>query len=216
MIRPAVVRLALSVAILLGSVLLGAGVLLADGTAAAPPQAETLILIRHGEKAPGGRGHIDCQGQNRALALPGVIGRDFGRPDAIFAPDPAQQVHEGGVWSDYRRPLETVEPAARTFGLTVQTPFGYKETKAMASRLGQADLAGKTVLVAWEHKALVDLARDLLAANGGDPAQVPPWPDEDFDSIYQIRIFHDATAMPHSTLIRGRQGLDGQPMTCPG
>jgi hypothetical protein len=50
--------------------------------------AETIVFVRHGEKPEGGLGQLSCQGLNRALALPSVIADSFGRPEAIFAPNP--------------------------------------------------------------------------------------------------------------------------------
>ena len=50
---------------------------------------ETIVLIRHGEKPDEGLGQLNCQGLNRALALPTVIAKTFGRPGAIFAPNPS-------------------------------------------------------------------------------------------------------------------------------
>jgi hypothetical protein len=48
--------------------------LLLDGTRAWSDDAvETIVLVRHGEKPDKGLGQLDCQGLNRALALPPVI-----------------------------------------------------------------------------------------------------------------------------------------------
>jgi hypothetical protein len=52
---------------------------------------ETIVVVRHGEKPSAGLGQLDCQGLNRALALPAVIAETFGRPSAVFAPNPADQ-----------------------------------------------------------------------------------------------------------------------------
>src|ERR1019366_8877077 len=72
--------------------------LLLDGTPAWSNDAvETIVLVRHGEKPDKGLGQLDCQGLNRALALPPVIAKTFGRPSAIFAPDPSQQKEDEGV-----------------------------------------------------------------------------------------------------------------------
>ena len=35
--------------------------------------AETIVFVRHGEKPEAGLGQLNCQGLNRALALPSVI-----------------------------------------------------------------------------------------------------------------------------------------------
>ena len=50
---------------------------------------ETIVFIRHGEKPEGGFGQLNFQGQNLALALAPIIAKSFGRPDAIFAPNPS-------------------------------------------------------------------------------------------------------------------------------
>ena len=71
--------------IVLGLVLVASPVISAE-----LPVTETIVLVRHGEKPAEGLGQLNCQGLNRALALPVVIGKLFGRLDAIFAPDPAQ------------------------------------------------------------------------------------------------------------------------------
>jgi hypothetical protein len=92
--------------------------LLLTGAAAKSDNAvETVIFVRHGEKAKGGLGQLSCQGLNRALALPSVIAKTFGRPDAIFAPDPNKQIANEPF--DYVRALATIEPTAIFFGLPV-------------------------------------------------------------------------------------------------
>jgi hypothetical protein len=61
---------------------------LLDGTRAWSDDAvETIVLVRHGEKPDKGLGQLDCQGLNRALALPPVIAKTFGRPSAVFIVD---------------------------------------------------------------------------------------------------------------------------------
>src|SRR5215831_5026678 len=92
--------------------------LLLTATAARSDNAvETVIFVRHGEKPHNGLGQLNCQGLNRALALPSVIAKTFGRPDVIFAPDPDEQIKDGGRWFDYVRPLATIEPTAISFVL---------------------------------------------------------------------------------------------------
>jgi hypothetical protein len=87
--------------------------LLLDRTRAWSDDAvETIVLVRHGEKPDKGLGQLDCHGLNRALALPPVIAKTFGRPSAVFAPDPSQQREDYGVSYDYVRPLATIEPTA--------------------------------------------------------------------------------------------------------
>ena len=52
---------------------------------------QTIVFIRHAEKPKGGFGQLTCQGLNRALALAPMIAQSFGKPDAIFAPNPSHR-----------------------------------------------------------------------------------------------------------------------------
>ena len=62
-----------------------------------PNATETIVLIRHGEKpTEEAHGQLDCEGLNRALALPAVLAR-YGHPRAIYAANPAAQTAEGNI-----------------------------------------------------------------------------------------------------------------------
>ncbi len=174
--------------------------------------AETIVFVRHGEKPAGGLGQLDCQGLNRALALPAVIQRDFGRPDAIFAPNPADAKIDSGKSYDYIRPLATIEPTAIALGMPVDTSIGVADWAALGRMLQTARYARALVVVAWEHSDIVKLARALVASHGGDPAIVPAWDYRDFDSIYVVKIGDGGKA----GFARRREGLDGQRLACPG
>ncbi len=174
--------------------------------------AETIVFVRHGEKPAGGLGQLDCQGLNRALALPAVIRRDFGRPDAIFAPDPADAKLDSGKSYDYIRPLATIEPTAIALGMPVDTSIGVADWAALGRVLQTAPYANALVVVAWEHSDIVKLARAIVAAHGGDPAVVPEWDYRDFDSMYVVKIGDDGKA----GFARRLEGLDGQRLACPG
>ena len=188
----------------------------ATASHAAPQQTtETIILVRHGEKPEGGMGQLSCRGLNRSLKLPAVIAKDFGKPDAIFAPDPAKEKMDDGVSYAYIRPLATVEPTAIRFGMPVDTHFGYDEIEKLQAALEQPQYDSATILVGWEHKQLYKLARNLLRDNGGDKAAVPKWRGDDFDSIY---VLHIQRSEGHSSARFERliEGLNGQPASCPG
>jgi hypothetical protein len=181
----------------------------------AEPLTETLVFIRHGEKPQAGLGQLSCKGLNRALALPAVIKAGFGKPDAIFAPDPSIRKEDGGASYDYIRPLATVEPTAIAFGLPVDTSFGYEDIAGLQAALGKPEYRKATVLIAWEHKQITALSRQILGANGGDADQVPKWKGNDFDSISVIRIVRDGDRTTAS-FERRKEMLDGQSDTCPG
>src|SRR5271169_4739386 len=175
---------------------------------------ETIVLVRHGEKPDTGLGQLDCQGLNRALALPQVIAKTFGRPSAVFAPDPSHQVQDYGVSYDYVRPLATIEPTAIFFGLPVNASFGVSNTDGLQAAVEQPIYRNALVLIAWEHVLIETIARKLLTTHGGDPSLVPKWHSDDFDSIYLVTITGVGNAAKAS-FAHKHEGLDGQPNTCP-
>jgi hypothetical protein len=188
---------------------------LALATLAGPAAAtETIVFLRHGEKPAAGLGQLDCQGLNRALALPAMIARAFGKPDVIYAPNPAIAKTDDGRAYDYVRPLMTIEPAAIAFGLPVHAHIGFANVAALDGEVAAPADHDALVVVAWEHR-LIDVAvRQLLADHGGDATQVPDWGDKDFDSIDVVRIDWSG-AKETATFTRSREGLDGQPQACP-
>ncbi|TKC89231.1 histidine phosphatase family protein [Trinickia terrae] len=196
-----------------------AGIALCVGMLAPPVRAaddnvETLIFVRHGEKPAQGYGQLDCQGLNRALALPAVIAAKFGKPDAIYAPDPSEQKKDSGHLYYYVRPLATIEPTAIQFGLPVQTPYGLSQIDKLQRTLVAPAYRGKLVVIAWEHKLIEELVRDMLTANGGNASDVPHWQSSDFDSIYIVKLDWQGGA-PRASFKREAQGLNGRPADCP-
>ena len=115
---------------------------------------ETIVFIRHGEKPQGGMGQINCQGLNRSLKLPDVLEKKFGKPNAIFASNPAKSKPDSGVIYDYIRPLATIEPTAVRFGLPVNVQYGFKEVEQITAALKDEKLRDATVFVSWEHHLL--------------------------------------------------------------
>ena len=193
-------------------VCLGLGCVSSAGAANTP--TETIVLIRHGEKPALGLGQLTCQGLNRALALPAVLERNFGKPDAVFAPNPAQAKEDQGRPYNYVRPLATIEPTAIAFGLPVDVSVGVTDLDGLRQKLENATYRNAVVIVAWEHVYLVKFARVLLGKQGGNPSLVPDWPPGDYDSMYVIKIHHGDGS--NATFEQRRENLDGQPMTCPG
>ncbi|MFP6557539.1 histidine phosphatase family protein [Paraburkholderia sp. B3] len=175
---------------------------------------ETLVFVRHGEKPAAGLGQLSCKGLNRALALPAVIAAKYGKPDAIYAPDPGEQKNDSGKPYYYVRPLATIEPTAIQFGLPVETPYGYSQIDKLGNALVDPKWRDRTVLVAWEHREIETLVRQIVVAHGGDAADVPKWKSADFDSIYVLRIDWSSAA-PRVRFTREREGLDGRSNDCP-
>ena len=188
-------------------------VLLVCAAALAPFVAgasERIVFIRHGEKPQKGLGQLDCRGLNRSLALPGFFAR-FGRPDAIFAPNPSAAKADAGAAYDYVRPLATIEPTAIALGLPVNVEIGFSDTDGLQKALEAPALSRALVFVAWEHRLIDVVARKLIAAHGGDAAAVPDWGSDDYDGVYVVTLSQGAPAK----FERLKQGLDGQPEACP-
>jgi hypothetical protein len=178
--------------------------------------SETIVMIRHGEKPAGGLGQLDCKGLNRALALPDVLLRRFGKPDFIYAPNPAAQVNDDGVSYSYVRPLVTIEPTAIRADLPVNTQIGYTQIRQLQNALTQSAYAGSLIFVAWEHGYLHDFAQQFLKAYGDDPSVIPPWPNSDYDTIYVFKLTRK-DGKQHLSFRLEHEGLDGSLSdACPG
>lgn len=181
---------------------------------AADSTIETLVFVRHGEKPAEGLGQLNCQGLNRSLALPAVIAAKFGKPNAIFAPDPGQQKNDGGHPYYYVRPLATIEPTAIQFQMPVQTPYGLTQIDQLGNTLVDPAYRNKLVVIAWEHKLIEKLVRQIVSAHGGNAADVPKWHSDDFDSIYIVKLdWRGGT--PHASFQHDHQGLNGRSNECP-
>ncbi len=196
----------------IAAALAASAIALAGGPARSAGPVQTIVFLRHGEKPALGLGQLDCRGLNRALALPKVIAGAFGKPDAIIAPDPADQKRDGGQNYDYVRPLATIEPTAIAFGLPVEAGIGFADVAALQASLEAPARHQELVLVAWEHKLIDVVARNLLAKHGGDPNAVPKWSDDDYDSLDVVTIDWNAG---RATFERKKEGLEGLSATCP-
>jgi hypothetical protein len=185
----------------------------ATSTEISKPKVETLVCFRHGEKPHGGLGQLTCRGLNRALALPAVLLPRYGRPQFVFAPNPAQKVDSKEGYY-YVRPLATIEPTAIRCDLPVNTQFGFREIKGLEKELKKPAYQNATVFVAWEHGMLDDFAKAMVKHHGGDQEQVPPWPDADYDTIFVFKITKDAGRESFSFTIE-HEGLNNLSDTCP-
>ncbi len=179
---------------------------------------ETIVAIRHAEKPPAGLGQLNCQGLNRALALPQVLIPRYGRPAAIFAPDPAEQVSDRSqTLYSYLRPLITIEPTAIALGMPVNAQIGFTDIIRLQTAVTAPVYANALVYVSWEHLLLNQFAQQMLRSYGKDPAAVPDWPNGDYDRIYIFKIAPaGAGSGPELTFTIEHEGLDGHLAdTCP-
>ena len=176
---------------------------------------ETIVFLRHGEKPAAGLGQLDCQGLQRALRLPDTLGKLFGKPAAIFAPNPSVRKDDNGVSYDYVRPLATIEPAAIAFGLPVNTDIGWRDTAGLNKALTAPAYADAVVFVAWEHHLARAAVIDLLKQFGADAGGVPQWKNGDFDSLYVVRLAPRSDGGKSASFELRHQQLDGLPTACP-
>lgn len=176
--------------------------------------SETIVIMRHGEKPANGLGQLNCQGFNRALALPKVLIGKFGKPNYIFAPDTHVQVHEDANHSySYVRPLATIEPTAIQQGLPVNTPYGYTSDKDIANLLLSAAYHDAVIFVAWEHYYAVNIAQDIFNALNAK-IYAPSWPDNDYDSLYVITI-NWGQSLPTVNFTHDYEKLNNLNTVCP-
>jgi hypothetical protein len=152
----------------------------------------TLLIIRHAEKpdedwpGPGltSDGAPDPQslvirgwqrsGAWAALFGAGLGGTDYPAPAAIYAANPAGS----GV---SQRPFETITALAPRLGITPNTTYGLGQEDALVSEL--LGLSG-VVLVAWEHKAIVEEILPKLPITSGTPPT--HWNGSRFDVVLRL------------------------------
>jgi len=157
----------------------------------------TILIIRHAEKpmedwpGPGltEAGVVDAKslvirgwqrsGAWTALFGAGLGGNDYPRPDTVYAAQP------GGTGGDddgpSQRPMETVSALSpRLDGVRTNTRYAQgQEEQLMAEVLA---LSG-TVLIAWEHKAIIGAILPEIPAHGALPTK---WPAERFDVVLRF------------------------------
>jgi hypothetical protein len=172
----------------------------------------TIVILRHGEKALMDLGQLTCQGLNRSLALaPLLLGR-FGKPIAIYAPNPFSRRDDHDVRDAYVRPLATIEPLAIMAGLPVNIDWAVTDIKPLAGQILTSPPG--TYVVAWEHHWAESLTRVFLTRLGANPDTVPHWDDSDFDSIFVIHTRGNDEDSRRVTFIHEQQGLNGMSESC--
>lgn len=161
--------------------MLGAGLALVPLGCAAPPAAgpAQIIFLRHAEKPDTGN-ELNARGRERAAALVHLFLhdpqlREHGSPAAIFAMRPKGK--KGSV-----RAIETMEPTARALQLTPDTRFTRDELGALKDAIMSAPLlAGKTVIVCWEHDAIPEMLQVFGWTSG--PTR---WPAKTYDRLWLL------------------------------
>jgi hypothetical protein len=152
-----------------------------DSAQVLPAGPGRIVLIRHGEEPSDiGDPHLSKDGRARAKAFVEFMTHDpamirLGKPAAIFATETTKD-------NNGQRTQETVAPLATTLRLRVLTPYHSKDYDKLAKRvLSDPSLAGKTVVVCWNHEWLPQLA----AALGVTP-EPTKWKGKVYDLVYVI------------------------------
>jgi len=184
------------------------------GFGVVPARADQkIVFMRHGEKPTGGYGQLTCQGLNRALALPPVLAAKYGKPNYLYAPNPAVKLTDSAGSFYYIRPLATIEPTAIRLVMNVNTRYGYNDIASLQAALITPTKANTTIVVAWEHLMLQKVVQNIMNSYGGG-VTVPAWASGDYDSLYVLHVDYVGTAI-NATFHRDYEGLNGQPTACP-
>ncbi len=88
--------------------------------------AQTVVIIRHGEKPPNGK-NLNCQGLNRSLKLPAVLYSKFGIPGSIYVPSLDNNISTG-----HARMFETVVPLVAKYNIKINSKYAEADTAALA------------------------------------------------------------------------------------
>ncbi|KAI5117011.1 hypothetical protein M0805_004396 [Coniferiporia weirii] len=159
-----------------------------------PSIANTVYLIRHGEKpADGGKG-LSPQGKRRAECLVNVFNASSGYNIGYIL---AEKPKSSGART---RPLETVAPLAESLGLTVDTSCSKKDSSCVASAVAAfSATSSANVLICWQHGQLTDIVRAL----GVPKRAAPKYPGHAYDTIWTLK---DQTVVAQTS--EGCPGLD--------
>jgi hypothetical protein len=132
-----------------------------------------ILLIRHGEKPDQGN-ELSPQGWQRAQLLPKLFETRFNTPVALYGMNPSKDT--GSV-----RALQTLKYVAEKLKLTINKDFTRDEISDLVLDIkNNKSYEGKTILICWEHNALVSLAQ-LLGVN-----QALNWPKTQFDRVWVL------------------------------
>jgi hypothetical protein len=151
-----------------------------------------IVLIRHAEKPPEGYG-LSCQGINRANALPPVLHAKFGLPGVLYVAESDTAQHA--------RMRQTITPFANKYGLKLNSSYKVSDIRGITKNIRKQT---GTVLVVWEHKGLVKIAKELGVK------EKLKWGSDDFDSIWIITFSKKGKAR----LVVDQEGLHPSPK-CP-
>ena len=163
---------------------------------------ETVYFVRHAEAHPTSwweDGNYIAAGQWRALDLPNAL-RDKIHPDLVYSIDPAQvtpgSTSAAGDYYSYARTNLTVLPYAIANNLPYNLAANFEMLAQNPPDLSTAAsdffftgglFSNQSLLVGWEHDHIPTTVNALLATFHGGQT-VPNWPDNDFDTVWTVKL----------------------------
>ncbi|MGB8784865.1 MAG: hypothetical protein WA718_04480 [Terriglobales bacterium] len=188
---------------------------------------ETVYLVRHAEAHPTywfEDGNYVAAGQWRALDLPNaLLGKLNPVPTQIYSIDPAQATPSGYLNFSYVRPSLTAEPYAIANNLPLNLVANF-EMFDLSHVIGQENqfffnvptyasdplfspgppsFSGQAVLLTWEHSHFAPTVNALLASYGSSQQVPVEWQDNDYDTIWTVRIDGSGNLTVNNALCEG-------------
>ncbi|EKD69931.1 MAG: phosphoglycerate mutase [uncultured bacterium] len=148
-----------------------------------------IIIIRHADKLvqnePGPT--LSAKGELRAIKFAFYFLDKFGEPDYLIA---ANAVSETGKNSSQRE-LETLAPLANILAerhsekdIPILHPYTSNHYPKLVKYIfGTAKFDEKKILICWHHAKIKKLVEEL-----GVKSNIDDWPDDDFDTVYDIHF----------------------------
>lgn len=163
---------------------------------------ETVYFIRHAEAHPAKwyeDGNYYGAGQWRALDLPNALHGKI-HPNLVYSIDPAQVTpgadSTNGDFYSYVRTNTTVLPYAIANNLPYNLAAGFElmaqnppepATEASSFFFFGGQFSNQSLLVGWEHDHIAPTVNALLASYGNGQ-MVQPWPDDDYDTVWTVKL----------------------------
>lgn len=165
-----------------------------------PPEncETTLMLLRHCEGGVA-REHCGYMGYQRSQYLATLFGNDgkWPAPSYIFAMSAGER--HNPVVQNWRE-IETVQPLADKFNMTIDVSYGFPEKKQLMeylySLLRTSAMCGKLAVLSWKHHDIPHFSHGM----GCGPDQGCPmsFGDEEYDKVWQIKYsYHRQLHAPY-------------------
>jgi hypothetical protein len=150
----------------------------------------TVMLIRHCEK---GDLRQDCSyvGVERSVYLATLFGphddTKWPVPSFLFAERPAGR---NNPKKQNFREVETLQPTARKFNITIDTTYDIEHTSGLAAKLfnlmEEGKMCGKLAVISWKHSGIPHLASKLgCSETDGCPLD---YSSKTFDQVWEIKV----------------------------